>query len=208
MSPQSNAVALAIVARRYTEVTIDATRLVRVTSHQNGEPYWSCARNNRFDCPNSGTQYGVNYSAPTLSAAFAESVLHDDRHFDQSRARWVVSDIGILSSRWVVNLQRVLRPTLLLFPLFGDFLTSMNIKNSISSGDDYSLTQEMSQVIYENAPNIDGVAYVSNRANRSIAVALFERSGTSVQQMPNNYTPLNSHPNFGAVISQFGLDII
>jgi hypothetical protein len=105
MRPESRAVARVIEMHRFKPARLDVERLVRVTSHRSGEPYWSVCKNNRFDCPSTGTSYGVNYSAPALSTAFAESVLHDSRHFDHRSARWVVSDALVLSKRWVVNLQ-------------------------------------------------------------------------------------------------------
>ena len=60
----------------------------------------------------------------------------------------------------------------------------INIGNSISSGDDYAVTQEVSQVIHDNAPELDGIAYVSNRANQSIAMAVFQRSGARYGNLP------------------------
>ena len=184
MSPEAQAVANAIASGRYDAVTLSAARLLRVTRHEDGEPYWSVGKRNRFDCPGTGTQYGVNYCAPALSTAFAESVLHEDRHFDRSQSRWVISDGDVLSARWIVELQRSQRPDLVLFPLFGDALTRLNIGNSISSGDDYAVTQEVSQVIHDNAPELDGIAYVSNRANQSIAMAVFQRSGARYGNLP------------------------
>lgn len=56
-------------------VNLETKRLVRISSHQTGEPYFGRAANHRFDDPQQ--IYGTSYMGLTLGTAVAESVLHD-----------------------------------------------------------------------------------------------------------------------------------
>ena len=194
-----------IATRRHQLVEVAATRLCRITSHSTGEPFFSRSQHNRFDEPNdlSKLHYGVNYCALTLQTAFAESVLHNELHFDSLRNRWVVSLSAVLQQRWVVNLARPGEPLINLFPLCGDLLTRLNIDNSISAGNNYTVSKALSRVVHDHEPQADGILYVSNRANRSLAVALFDRSKVTAQEAEGHYLPLIQHPQFHATLAMY-----
>lgn len=54
--------------------------LVRISSHQTGEPYFGASGGNRFDAPgwrNGNPEYGCCYLGLTFEVALAESLLHD-----------------------------------------------------------------------------------------------------------------------------------
>ena len=203
MSPAARRVARTIAEGRHFHVEIEASTLVRVTSHPRGEPYFGRTGGNRFDAPGPKPAFGVSYCAPILPTAFAESVLHIDRRFDTKRNYWVVSRAGVIDASWVVDLQRPHAPQLQLFPLCGDLLTTMNIDNIVSAGRDYRATREIAAVIHNDDSTADGILYVSNRHNLHLAVALFERSGVTTQQAPGAYVPLSAHPDYRATLEAF-----
>jgi hypothetical protein len=208
MSPAVRRVARTIAERRHFHVEVEASALVRVTSHPRGEPHFGRTGRNRFDAPGLKPAFGVTYCAPRLPTAFAESVLHLDRRFDTKRNCWVVSRAGVIDSSWVVNLQRLHAPLLQLFPLCGDLLTTMNIGNIVSAGRDYRATRDMAAVIHNEDAAADGILYVSNRHNLHLAVALFERSGVTTQQAPGAYVPLAAHPDYRAMLAAFEVIVV
>lgn len=208
MSPAARRVARTIVEGRHFHVEVEASTLVRVTSHPRGEPYFGRKGRHRFDAPGLKPDFGVTYCAPVLPTAFAESVLHIDRRFDTKRHCWVVSRAGVIDASWVVDLQRPHAPQLRLFPLCGDLLTTMNIGNIVSAGRDYRATREIAAVIHHDDATADGILYVSNRHNMHLAVALFERSGVTTQQAPGAYVPLSAHPDYRATLEAFEVLVV
>lgn len=208
MSGAAHRVARTIAEGRHYHVEIDAASLVRVTTHPSGEPYFGRTGRNRFDAPGAAPTFGVSYCAPNFLTAFAESILHVDKRFDSRRNRWVVSRSGVLDATWVVDLRRPHAPQLRLFPLCGELLTSMSIGNIVSAGRDYRATRAIAGVIHDDDPASDGILYVSNRHNLRLAVALFERSGVTTQQVPGAYVPLTKHPEYAAAVNSFEVLIV
>lgn len=208
MSPAARRVARTIAEGRHFHVEVEASTLVRVTSHPHGEPYFGRTGRNRFDAPVPTPAFGVTYCAPTLPTAFAESVLHIDRRFDTKRNCWVVSRAGVIDASWVVDLQRPHAPQLRLFPLCGSLLTAMNIGNIVSAGRDYRVTREIAAVIHKDDAMADGILYVSNRHNLHLAVALFERCGVTTQQAPGAYVPLAAHPEYRTTLAAFDVVVV
>ncbi len=208
MSPAARRVARTIAQGRHFHVEVEASKLVRVTGHPRGEPYFGRTGRNRFDAPVPTPAFGVTYCAPTLPTAFAESVLHIDKRFDTKRNCWVVSRTAVIDTSWVVNLQRPHAPKLRLFPLCGDLLTTMNIGNIVSAGRDYRATREIAAVIHNDDTTADGILYVSNRHNLHLAVALFERSGVTTVQTPGAYVPLSAHPDYRAALDAFDVLLV
>jgi hypothetical protein len=208
MSPAARRVARTIAQGRHFHVEVEASKLVRVTGHPRGEPYFGRTGRNRFDAPVPTPAFGVTYCAPTLPTAFAESVLHIDKRFDTKRNCWVVSRTAVIDTSWVVNLQRPHAPKLRLFPLCGDLLTTMNIGNIVSAGRDYRATREIAAVIHNDDTTADGILYVSNRHNLHLAVALFERSGVTTVQTPGAYVPLSAHPDYRAALDAFDVFLV
>lgn len=208
MSPAARRVARTIAEGRHFHVEVEASALVRVTSHPHGEPYFGRTGGNRFDAPGTRPAFGVTYCAPILPTAFAESVLHIDRRFDTKRNCWVVSRARVIDASWVVDLQRPHAPQLQLFPLCGDLLTTMNIGNIVSAGRDYRATREIAAVIHNDDATADGILYVSNRHNLRLAVALFKRSGVTTQQAPGAYVPLSAHPDYRATLEAFDVLVV
>ena len=208
MSPAARRVARTIAQGRHFHVEVEASKLVRVTGHPRGEPYFGRTGRNRFDAPVPTPAFGVTYCAPTLPTAFAESVLHIDKRFYTKRNCWVVSRTAVIDTSWVVNLQRPHAPKLRLFPLCGDLLTTMNIGNIVSAGRDYRATREIAAVIHNDDTTADGILYVSNRHNLHLAVALFERSGVTTVQTPGAYVPLSAHPDYRAALDAFDVFLV
>lgn len=208
MSPAARRVARTIAEGRHFHVEVEASTLVRVTSHPRGEPHFGRNGRHRFDAPGLKPAFGVTYCAPMLPTAFAESVLHIDRRFDTKRNCWVVSRAGVIDASWVVDLQRPHAPQLQLFPLCSDLLTTMNIGNIVSAGRDYRTTREIAAVIHNDDVTADGILYVSNRHNLHLAVALFERSGVTTQQAPGAYVPLSAHPDYRATLEAFDVFVV
>lgn len=208
MSPAARRVARTIAEGRHFHVEVEASTLVRVTSHPGGEPYFGRKGRHRFDAPGLKPAFGVTYCAPILPTAFAESVLHVDRRFDTKRNCWVVSRAGVIDASWVVDLQRPHAPRLQLFPLCGDLLTTMNIGNIVSAGRDYRTTREIAAVIHNDDATADCILYVSNRHNLRLAVALFERSGVTTLQAPGAYVPLSAHPDYRAALDAFDVVVV
>lgn len=208
MSPAARRVARTIAQGRHFHVEVEASKLVRVTGHPRGEPYFGRTGRNRFDAPVPTPAFGVTYCAPTLPTAFAESVLHIDKRFDTKRNCWVVSRTAVIDTSWVVNLQRPHAPKLRLFPLCGDLLTTLNIGNIVSAGRDYRATREIAAVIHNDDTTADGILYVSNRHNLHLAVALFARSGVTTLQAPGAYVPLSAHPDYRAALDAFDVFLV
>ena len=85
-------------------VIVDPATLLRVSSHDTGEPYFGTTGRNRFDDPNADpmTRYGTCYFGVSLAVALAETLLHDRTPV---RGFFVV-ELAVISSRFVIQFNR------------------------------------------------------------------------------------------------------
>jgi hypothetical protein len=160
-----------------TEANIPADTLVRLSRYPKTELFWSRGRY-RFDGPPAGAtgSFGTCYAAPDIGVAFCESVIHESAWFRNGRYQVPLAD---LTSRHVVQLQRLAKPVLVLADLTGKALKVLGLNNDISAADDYSVSMAWARAIHQVDPKWDGIRYVSRQHNDAIAVALFERSGAT-----------------------------
>jgi len=176
---------------------LDPRRLYRVSSHAAGEPYFGRIGDKRFDDPNAdvAARYGVCYLGTRLSAAFAETVLHNEMPI---HGEFVIAETEF-TRRFLVRFEG--RLPLVLASFAGADLRSNGATAEISTTPDYDLPQQWSCAIHSHPTGVDGILYMSRQLNTGFAVALFDRATAKLQSAA--YTPLAKVRGMGRVLKQF-----
>jgi hypothetical protein len=151
---------------------LNAAQLLRISSHNSGEPFFGKTRKNRFDdvrkIPKS-KKFGTCYTGATLECAFAETVLHN---------RVAVSGGFIVpqeevTQRFVVSFEDA---ALEIAVLLGEHLKTLGGDGELSTITPYTLPRQWSLAIHEHPAKVDGIAYMSKHINNQWAVVLFDRA--------------------------------
>ena len=153
-------------------IEVDAAKLVRISRHNSGEPYFGKSGLNRFDDPRGhlprAHRYGTCYFGFTLACAFAETVLHD-RTSDSGGFKLPYTELD----RWVARFKA---GKLKLAVLTGKHLKRLGGEGALSSIVPYDLPQQWSLAIHKHPATVDGLVYMSRHLNTEEAVVLFDRA--------------------------------
>lgn len=173
-------------------VTVDPAGLLRVSSHDTGEPCFGKTGRNRFDDPNPdpASRYGTCYFGASLAVAVAETLLHDRTPV---RGFFVV-ELAVIRSRFVIQFKG---SPLILADLTGAGLRRLGGHAGLTGTSYYMRPQKWSLAIYNHPDLVDGFVYMSRHKNDEKAVVLFDRASPKIQMTAA--TPLASHPEFGQV---------
>lgn len=147
---------------------VDAKRLVRVSRHGSGEPFFGRAAANRFDDP--ARRFGTCYAGFDPVTAVAETVLHDEVAV---RGRFAVAR-GDFEARLLVRFAD--GATLRLADLSGVALKTLGADGSISTILPYDLPQQWAAAVHAHPAGVDGIRYVSRHLNTRKAVVIFDRA--------------------------------
>jgi RES domain-containing protein len=149
--------------------------LFRISSHSTGEPYFGRSGAKRFDAPEPNPKlFGACYLGKTLKVAMAESILHDE---DPVNGKFVIAT-KMIENKFVI---RFTGATLKVADLTGASLKKMGGNADLSGTANYEITQQWSLAIHQNPENYDGFQYMSRHLNDSVAVILFDRSGSKIK---------------------------
>jgi RES domain len=180
--------------------SIPVAQFVRLSMSPATEPYGSLKKAYRFDDP--AQVYGVNYAGLEIGVAFAETILHKKGLFVDGE--WAVSE-GDIHARYLVRYARPANPILAMADLTGANLKALGLDNDVCASDDYTDSMHVSSTLYRLRPDLDGILYVSRQANRGLAVAMFDRSGTTADAAA---IPLADHPDFNLLLSRFNVALL
>jgi RES domain len=169
-------------------------KLLRISRHSNGEPYFGRSGANRFDDYRKRKPFGACYFGLTLNVAFAETVLHDEMPV---RGGFEIA-VEELENRYVVSFTG--KP-LHLLDLTGHTLTTLGIDPSLSTIIPYDLTQQWSVGVHQHKDQYDGFMYMSRHMNTEKAIVLFDRAEPKIEavsyvQLPNYPGALQAAMNF------------
>lgn len=118
---------------------------------------------NRFDAP--AGEYGVLYAARRLEGAFVETLLR------RPSGRIVRRDF-IEERQWTpIRLER----PLILAKIMDEGLMFHGVDASVSASDDYAPSRALALDLYNDFPDLEGLAYRSRHNNGEICYALFDR---------------------------------
>jgi hypothetical protein len=166
-----------------TTVSKSASRLLRVSKYDSGEPHFGRSANNRFDDPDpvAANRFGTCYLAFDAKTAIAETVLHDL----MPEAGWFrVAEVE-LASRYLYRFED---SDLVLVDLTGVPLKRLGGEASISSEVPPKTPQLWAKAIHAHPANVDGILYMSRHLNTKKAVILFDRAASKITA--KNYTPM------------------
>ncbi|MFT4439026.1 RES family NAD+ phosphorylase [Caballeronia sp. 15715] len=181
-------------------IEVDAAKLVRISRHNSGEPYFGKSGLNRFDDPRGhlprADRYGTCYFGFTLACGFAETVLHD-RTSDGGRFKIPYTELD----QWVIRFKG---DKLKLAVLTGKHLKRLGGEGSLSSIVPYELPQQWSLAIHEHPATVDGFVYMSRHLNTEEAVVLFDRAlGKLTAKSP--YKEFQDYPGSLRVLREFNV---
>lgn len=178
-------------------VSLDAATLIRITSHNSGEPYFGNRGLYRFDDPLK--TFGTCYVATEFLVAFAETVLHDEEPEDGG---FLVGTTRIANKYFVKFNQASLN----IVDLTGPNLKRLGATAELSATSDYSVPQAWSQAIQQHKQDVDGFQYVSRHCNTLKAIVLFDRAKPKLKNP--RYQPLSEHPEFKSVLQAFNVTLL
>lgn len=170
-------------------VNLETKRLVRISSHQTGEPYFGRAANHRFDDPEK--IYGTCYMGLTLGTAVAESILHDLEPVDGGYALTPDKVCNTFAHSFSGGPIR-------LADLTGAALSRLRAHAEISGTPVYDVTMLWSRAIFDHPETVDGFQYMSRLYTNRKAVVLFDR-GTSLTITKGRSVPLYKHKTYASV---------
>lgn len=175
-----------------SKVEVDPAKLLRVSRHNSGEPYFGRSNANRFDDPNPdpSARYGTCYLGTSLAVAVAETVLHDLK--PQNGCFQV--DVASIESRYVVHFEG---DPLVLADLTGAALKRIGGHAGLTGTASYTTTKRWSAAVHDHPDRVDGFLYMSRHKNDEKAVVLFDRAAGKLRM--SEATPLHEHPQFGQV---------
>ena len=173
-------------------VSIDPADLIRLSSHDTGEPYFGKTGWNRFDDPNpnAGARYGTCYLGESLTVAIAETLLHDRT----PKLGYFFVEPALIGQVFVVEFTG---SPLTLLDLTGAELRRMGGHAGLTGTSHYRTPQNWSSAIHGHPDQVDGFTYMSRHMNDEKAAVLFDRARSKLQMAAA--TPLASHPDFGSV---------
>src|SRR5438105_3641925 len=131
-------------------VKVDPNRLIRISIHNTGEPYFNKSGKNRFDDPNPdpAARYGTCYFGFKLTVAIAETLLHDLKpvggHFLIHPDR--------IDERFTIHYQG---SPLTLANLTGASLKRAGLHAGLSGTSYYRTPQKWSEAIFNHPSNVD-----------------------------------------------------
>jgi RES domain len=137
----------------------------------------------------------VCYLGQRLSAAFAETVLHNEVPIG---GEFVIAETEF-TRRFLVRFEA--GTPLLLADFTGASLRNNGATAKISTTPDYELPQQWSVVIHAHPKNVDGILYMSRQLNTGKAIALFDRAAAKLRNPV--YTPLAKARGIGRAIKEF-----
>lgn len=177
--------------------TLASSRLWRISAHSNGEPHFGATGLNRFDAPGCATgmpEYATCYLGLNLSAAVAESVLHDRV---AENGRFEITD-ETLDAMYV---HRFRGGVLQLLDLRGATLKRFGGHADLAGTSRFDITQQWSLAVFQNPQHFDGFVYMSRHENVSPAVAPFNRAKPRIRLAAAQ--PLLSTAAYAAVAEAF-----
>jgi hypothetical protein len=182
-------------------IDVNPSKLVRISRHNSGEPYFGKSGLNRFDDPRAhlpdADRFGTCYFGFTLACAFAETVLHD---------RTSVNGAFPLPytqlARWVVRFKG---STLNLAVLTGKHLKRLGGEGGLSSIVPYDIPQQWSAAIHDHPANVDGFVYISRHLNTEEAVILFDRAAPKLTPKTGKYKSFLDYAGSLRVLQDFGV---
>jgi RES domain len=170
--------------------------------HRDKMLHFGKSNNNRFDDPQGN--YGTLYVSPDLTTAFLESVLHDKK--------LATPKDRMLTRRFLADY--VVKPILLPEPLeLADLSASYALANLGYNNDlltarhGYNDSKALSQTLYKEMPNCDGLVWHSRQGGNTDCIALFERCKTKLEYSPPDIDLLD-HPHFPNVERDLHLTIL
>jgi hypothetical protein len=148
-------------------IRVDPGRLIRISTHKTGEPFFNNSGRNRFDDP--ARKYKTCYFGFKLSTAICETLLHDtdpvDGYFNIHMPRLMNH-----------NVYRYHGTHLNLANLTGAFLKRLGLHAELSGTSFYDKPQKWSEAIHNHPSNVDGFLYMSRHLNTEKAAVLFDRA--------------------------------
>lgn len=173
--------------------------LYRVSSHEDGEPYFGNSGGNRFDAPGCKTgtaEFETCYLGKSLAVAVAESLLHDEDPVD---GKFAIAPETIAN----MHVHRFAGDPLSLLSLTGPVLKRSGGSADLAGTGNYDLTQQWALAVHNNPANYDGFMYGSRHHNTGLAVVLFDRCRGKIT--PASHTSLAATPGFAKVADEFGI---
>jgi RES domain len=176
---------------------VDPSTLYRISGHLSGEPYFGRSADKRFDDPSvdATTRYGVCYLGRRLSAAFAETVLHNEVPVN---GEFTIAETEI-ARRFLVRFEGTAPLSLANFT--GSGLRNNGATAELTTTPDYDLSQQWSAATHAHPQDVDGILYMSRQLNTGQAVALFARAARKLRHPV--YTPLDKVRGLNRAIEQF-----
>lgn len=183
----------------FAATTVEPSDLYRVSSHEDGEPYFGHSGGNRFDAPGCKTasaEFETCYLGMSLPVAVAESLLHDEDPVD---GKFAIAPETITA----LHVHRFAGEPLNLLSLTGPVLKRSGGSAELAGTGDYSLTQQWALAVHSNPVEYDGFIYASRHHNTDLAVVLFDRCKGKIA--PASHTTLAATPGFAKVADDFGI---
>lgn len=174
------------------------SRLIRVATFPDREPYFGSNGKNRFDAPGCpGTpEYSACYFGTSLAVAIAETVLHDE--VPRTGKFYIAAET--LDDKQVLYFKgRRLR----LADMTGAQLKRLGGTADLAGTADYAVTQEWALAVYVNPGNFDGFVYMSRHFNTNKAVVLFDRAEKKIAL--KSFAKLGIAEGFAEAAELFGI---
>lgn len=168
-----------------TPILLNPEKLLRISRHNTGEPFFGRSGANRFDDYRKTKHFGTCYFGLSLDVAFAETVLHDAVPV-QGGFSIAVEE---LENRYVVTFSG---DPLHLLDLTGATLKRLGIDSSLTTVMPNNLTQRWSVAVHKLIGQYDGFMYMSRHMNSDKAIVLFDRAKHKMKTV--SYVPLVSYP--------------
>lgn len=175
---------------------VNVTRLVRVSRHDSGEPYFGRSAANRFDDPN--RHFGTCYLGFDVLTAVAETALHDEVPL---RGRFKVAQHDF-ESRQIVRFPH--SALLRLADFTGVALKTMLGDSSISTVLPYDIPQQWAAAVHAHPSEVDGICYVSRQLNDRKAVVIFDRASAKLRSA--SYERLGTWPGLNRLRDTLHID--
>jgi hypothetical protein len=148
------------------EILAAGTTLIRIHRdhlgpfwYGNGVPEW------RFDSPNG--KFGTMYAGLDHTASIVETVL-------KGPPGQIITRDTLYTRAWTeLRLTRSIRVA----ALWGAGLTKNGVSSGLVHHDDYDVTMQIANEVFEAAPDAHGIQYTSTRNDTHRNVAIFDRAG-------------------------------
>jgi hypothetical protein len=180
------------------KVKVSAQSLIRVSTHNTGEPHFGTKGMNRFDDHNPvvAARYGTCYFGLKLETAIAETLLHD---VSPKRGHFQIHP-DLITSRYVVHYKG---GSLTLANLTGADLKRLGAHSELTGTSFYKKPQKWSKAIYDHPDQVDGFVYMSRHLNTEKAVVLFDRAIAKIKM--DKAVPLPTYPGFAKAARLLGI---